>query len=635
MGSDSQLSVFETGDPPNLPPYGWAGTVEAFLRLAPEDWLAALLSRCQGLYQQRATQTQQQAWQDCGQVLRSRLPQLCQQRPTSAAWTLVFEYELPREGGRRPDLVILADGQIGVLEFKQKASPAAADRDQAAAYGRDLAEYHSGSRLNPVQTAVVLTRRTQPAEWKAIAVLGPADLVPYLAALEPTEPNIDPSAWLTADYAPLPTVIQAARRIFQNQPLPSIRQAHSAGIPAVLDYLNQLVEQAQARQERHLVLVTGVPGAGKTLVGLQFVYQSPQSDGPSQAVLLSGNGPLITVLQYALKSRAFVQAVRNFYMAHQVRQQKAPREHVIVFDEAQRAWDAGRMGDKYGIAASAPEIVLRITERTPSWGVVLGLIGEGQEIHVGEEAGMEQWSQGIAQAQADWQVHCPVSQTGHFADLSSPVHAADGLDLTTTLRSHLAADLQHWVSDLLKGQLQAAAARMPRLRDQGFDAYLTRQLDRAKDYCRQRYQDQPTKRYGLIASSRAKNLTDAGIKNDYLSTQRLKVGPWYIDPPDSPLSCCALAGVVTEFGCQGLELDFPIIGWGNDLTWQQLGWRSSVRQRQVRDPLRLRLNSYRVLLTRGRDGFIVFVPPQAAMDGTYDALVQAGLRALESWDSLV
>ncbi|MFM7423727.1 MAG: DNA/RNA helicase domain-containing protein, partial [Elainella sp.] len=145
--------------------------------------------------------------------------------------------------------------------------------------------------------------------------------------------------------------------------------------------------------------------------------------------------------------------------------------------------------------------------------------------------------------------------------------------------------------------------------------------------CRERYLNQPQKRYGLLASSRARNLEAYGIPNGFRATSRLNAGAWYIDPSDSPQSCCALERCVTEFGCQGLELDLPIVGWGDDLRWDG-EWRSSVRQRQAKNPLRLRLNSYRVLLTRGRDGLIVFVPPEAKMDCTYKALQSAGLVEL-------
>ena len=631
--SNPQLDLFTTAAP-----YGWMGTVAQFLEISSEDWLQALGQSYATLYAQQATQTQRQAWDDSYQVMQVALTSVTARRSQSQDWTLVFEYELPREGGRRPDLVILAEGQVLVLEFKQKARATNSDRDQAMAYARDLADYHQGCRDRPVVPILVPTRgQGEPPLGDSPLVLYPSAIAPYLQAIPTGKADIDPKAWVQADYAPLPTVIQAARQIFQQEPLPDIKRARSARIPEVMDYLHQLAAQAAAQKERHLVLVTGVPGGGKTLVGLQFVHQYPGEDSDAEgasAVFLSGNGPLIQVLQYALKSKVFVQAIRNFYIQHQVRRQTAPAEHIIVFDEAQRAWDAERMAEKYGITTAAAGAVLTIAQRIPDWCIVLGLIGEGQEIHVGEEEGTEQWNEAINAVSQDggsWQVHCSPEQADYFTALSSgQIHTDDRFNLTTSLRSHRAKDLQTWVAHLLKGQLDEAAALMPRLQADGFSAYLTRDLEAAKAYCRDRYAQSPAKRYGLMASSRARNLADYGLPNDYLATRRVKPGPWYIDPPDSPLSCCALDSAVTEFGCQGLELDFPVVGWGNDLQWDGTQWTSRVRQKNVADPRRLRLNSYRVLLTRGRDGFVVFVPPEEGMERTVEALIRAGLLSLAS-----
>lgn len=615
--------------------YSWMGTIAQFLALPVRSWHESLNANYQRLYQQRATATHRQAWQDCGEILQQQFAQLVETCPSSKTWTLIFEYELPREGGRRPDLILLAAGQVLVFEFKQKANPSAADLDQVAAYARDLAEYHQASHHLPIVPIMVPTRRAKASENRAaVEILTPAEIAAYLTQrftqFSEALTEIDPIAWVEANYAPLPTVIQAARTIFQQEALPDIKRAHSAGIPDLLAYLYRLVETAHAQKQRHLVLITGVPGAGKTLVGLQFVHQHPlQNPDQQQAVFLSGNGPLITVLQYALKSRVFVQPVRNFYLHYEVRQQSAPAEHIIVFDEAQRAWDAERMAEKYGIDSAAAGAVLRIAERVPDWCVVVGLIGEGQEIHVGEEQGIEQWNQGLLQSNAEWQLHCAPKQSEFFTAVSSKhIHIHSRFNLTSSLRSHLASHVQTWVAHLLAGEFGSAALLLPTLRDEGFDAYLTRDLSLAKAYCRERYLDQPSKRYGLLASSRARNLAQYGIPNDYYATSKLNVGAWYIDPPASPASCCALERTVTEFSCQGLELDFPIIGWGDDLRWNETEWTSSIRQKNVRNPLKLRLNSYRVLLTRGRDGFIVFVPPEPKMEDTFNALQSAGLGVL-------
>jgi Uncharacterized conserved protein (DUF2075) len=445
--------------------YGWMGTVAEFLALPLASWLETLSANYRTLYQQQAAATQQQAWQDCGEILQSQLGQLEQTRADCQSWTLIFEYELPREGGRRPDLVMLAAGQILVFEFKQKTSPSQADLDQVTAYARDLIEYHQASHHRLVTPLLVPTRRSQAS---TAGILNPAEIASFLEQLQPDSalnPGLDPQAWVQSGYAPLPSVIQAARSIFEQEPLPDIRSARSAGIPELLAYLNQLIVTAQTQRQRHLVLITGVPGAGKTLVGLQLVYQQPEPDAPAKqtAVFLSGNGPLITVLQYALKSKVFVQAVRNFYLQYQVRQQSAPAEHLIVFDEAQRAWDAERMAEKYGIGSAAAGAVLGIAERLPDWCLVVGLIGEGQEIHVGEEEGIEQWNQGLIESEqrsgSMWHLHCAPTQSEFFTAVpAARLTLHPRFNLTQSLRSHLASQIQTWVAHLLAGEFEAPAA---------------------------------------------------------------------------------------------------------------------------------------------------------------------------------
>jgi hypothetical protein len=207
------------------------------------------------------------------------------------------------------------------------------------------------------------------------------------------------------------------------------------------------------------------------------------------------------------------------------------------------------------------------------------------------------------------------------------VFAKSCLDLSTSLRSHLAEDVQQWVKYLLEGELPTAARYAGDAMRNGFKVYATREHDDAVQYVRERYKDEEEKRYGWVASSKATNLLARGIDNSY--TRPFREGPWFNDPPESSYSCCQLRGVATEFQCQGLELDMPLVAWGDDLTWSGSGWLSRRSRRPTaRDPHKLRLNSYRVLLSRGRDGVVVYVPPDAVLDGTHEALVAAGAERL-------
>jgi hypothetical protein len=545
-----------------------------------------------------AGDSQKRAWHHCFLVLRDQLRDLCD-------GYIVFEYELPRERGRRPDVVILIGGTVFVLEFKDYRVAHQAHIDQVAAYARDLRYYHAASHSAAVVPILVLTESLDPPTSVGdVRIVGPKDVIVILAD-GGTSTAIDPTVWLASDYAPLPTLVAAARTIFQHEPLPQIRRAHSAGIPETIAELIRVADEAQSKRERHLALVTGVPGAGKTLVGLQFVYSNHFEGDRRAAVFLSGNDPLVKVLQHALESTVFVQDVHGFLKTYGGKNEKRPEEHIWIYDEAQRAWDAERVRGKRGHGASEPEDFLRLGTRMDSWAMVVGLIGEGQEIHLGEEAGLAQWNEAITAVGGDWTVHGPAKLAPLFN--AANVVACDQLDLTTSLRSHLAEDVQTWVRQLLNGELAAAAETARIVAGQGFEMYMTRDFEAAKAYPRERYAGNQDKRYGLLASSKAKNLEPFGVRNGFGPTRILQrqPGPWYNDAPESHLSCCALYDVATEFASQGLELDFPVVAWGNDLTWNGSQWASPPQPRsRAHDPHRLRVNSYRVLLSRGRMGLL-------------------------------
>jgi len=580
-----------------------------------------------------ADESQILAWDHSFDILQRELKQLVQIKPAIQDYTIIFEYELPRERGRRPDVVILGPC-VFVLEFKDYAKLLQAHSDQVAAYARDLKNYHAGSQSYDVLPILVLARaKDLISRDEDVIVLSPdhiADVFTVEYSLE-RGALIDPSQWLASEYSPLPSLISAARTIWDKQPLPQIKRALSAGIPETIAELISIAQSAKANDELHLALVTGVPGAGKTLVGIQLVYENhlEGSDIQNNAVFLSGNGPLVKVLQHALKYKIFVQDVHGFLKEYGGDTAKIPHEHIWVYDEAQRAWDAERVNEKRGHATSEPEDFLRLAERMNSWALMVALIGEGQEIHLGEELGLPQWNDALAKMQKQWIVHCPEKVAENFK-LAKKLVTNNVLDLSVSLRSHLAEDVAQWISAILDGDLGHAKVLSDRVREQGFDVYITQDINVATNYVKERYKSQEDKRYGLLASSKAKNLPKWGIHNEYNYTKNMREGPWYNDPPSSFNSCCALRDVATEFSCQGLELDFPIICWGDDFLWDGV-WKSPPAKRsKAKDPHRLRVNSYRVLLTRGRDGFIVFVPPEIGMQSTCEVLKRAGVRGVIS-----
>lgn len=585
--------------------------------------LQSLATQHEVHYREAAGLAQRNAWEHEVGCLRSALGDL----NASSDWGVILEYELPFEGGRRADVVVLARDAVVPIEFKDSPTYAPAFADQAQAYARDLAEYHSACRDRVVTPLLALPSAHDFERQMDLGQAVSCDrLPPALERLAGLGTQIDLEQWLSGEYLPLPTLIAGAKRIFHDQPLPSIRRAESAGIPEVLRLLHEIVNRARDRGERHLVLVTGVPGSGKTLLGLQFVHELGQ-DTEQGGIFLSGNDPLVDVLQDALGNKIFVRRMHDYILNYAIRHRPMLPFPVIVFDEAQRAWDVQRMTEKKEHAQSEPDILMEVCVSLPKWGVVVGLVGEGQEIYVGEESGLPQWRVAVERAAAATgeaiEVHLPSALQSTFAGVR--VTPDDRLSLTTSLRSHRASDFHVWIAALMDGRLEDAGRTAGRLREAPFELYFTTDLFRAKQYLYARYADEPTKRFGLLASSKSLNLPELGIDTSFQATRRLKLGPWFNAEPSDPRSCCQLAIPMTEFQCQGLELDMPLICWGDDLGWDGQ-WTAFRRTKAAQDSRQLRINSYRVLLSRGRDGVIVYLPPNLR-DGQRERLIEAFLTA--------
>jgi hypothetical protein len=367
---------------------------------------------------------------------------------------------------------------------------------------------------------------------------------------------------------------------------------------------------------------------------------------------LTGNGPLAEVLQYEHKragggGQTFVRHIKSYLDGYVPRPDRIPPEHLLVFDEAQRAFSPEMVADKHkgwklDWIAGEPELFVRICDRMPEWSVLVGLIGGGQEIHLGEEEGLSQWRVALEKSSECWAVHAPASLEEVFLGSTLQTRWQPELNLNTEIRFHGATRLHDLVEQLLiKGDAHGASrvaesvvAPYGRATD-GMRLYVTRDLDRAKDYLSTRYAEAPRARFGILASSRDKDLPKYGIENDYMATKNVRIGAWFTEGNDHPSSCRRLEKAVTEFQCQGLELEMALVAWGTDLMREHGAWTNRKARRYAPrgrtrpcDPLQMRLNAYRVLLTRGRDGSVVFVPPVAALDQTWRYLLRSGFREL-------
>jgi len=625
---------------------GWQGLMPIFVGEDPKEIRKKLHD-----FIIDAGASQDRAWRDSIRILQKEFHILGSRLDTSEFGTLL-EYELPREWGRRPDVIVLQNGVVVVIEFKGKPSPDLVDIDQAAAYARDLRHYHEGCQGRQVIPILVPTRMVE-GEYKVdgVYIVPPKDLPKLLELFSNLSDDlpINSREFISADWEPMPSLVEAARVLWETNELPRIRRAHACTDPT-LQAARKIIRNARDTKSRRLILISGVPGAGKTLVGLRLAYDStltelasPRRDGsrPSTtSVLLSGNGPLVEVLRYALKSGVFVQGIKPYITNHCApgNEHRIPREHVVIFDEAQRAWDHEKVASKHPeLRGSEPDLLVETSERVPEWSVFIGLIGTGQAIHEGEEGGISQWARALSAAPNpdSWKVHCPANLSKYFEVEGIDVEKSQSLSLDVTLRSHFAESLHEYIDGVLlnsDNDVNELKKHSQSLKDEGFRMYISRDLDLAKQHVKTRYKSMPDARFGIIASSKDKVLSDWNVPNDWNTNRRMKVGAWFNEGEDNDRSCRTLTECATEFQCQGLELDMTIVGWGtdfirNDGTWSNIFSRGY--RRQPVDKFALRKNSYRVLLTRARDGMILFIPPIDQLDETYDYLQSVGFSVLE------
>lgn len=584
--------------------FGWKGTFKEFLNMDNFEIVNLL---CRHIFGQSAEEAkirpveestipQINAWIDCVQYLKKEISLV-----QDIEGYLVFEYEILRSSGRRPDVLLFLPGELLVLEFKSYNQIDEAESTQTSLYVRDLEQYHSSVQRHylRVRGALVLTnfadsqviRGIDKSQIYLLGQKGVSTLVRRISKQVVNGP-MPVEDFLDGSYQPLPSIIESARAIMREEQLPQIKSLKSSNFELVVNEVKSIVAHAKENNTHHLVLISGVPGAGKTFVGLTLAHDI------DSAVYLSGNGPLVDVLQDSLKNKAFVQALhgyRNDFLKHN----KVPKDQVIIFDEAQRAWDSKQMKEKLRTEKSEPEVIIDIAKKK-QWSVVIGLVGEGQEIHLGEEGGISLWNDAIKNKNI--QVHAKHHQTAFPNALN--YFENEKLHLDTSLRTHNALKYFKWVESLVKGDFECCRILAEQLKKERYTIKFVTSIDEAKAYVKKLYEG-TDKTYGFVISS--------GMKYP----RELKVVPFsdrntfpknhvaYFNYPESEYYCTKLEYAATEFHVQGLELDMAIVNWGSDLQWKNGEWKSSKLKRGVDNPHQMKLNAYRVLLTRGRDGTII------------------------------
>lgn len=624
------------------------------------------------------TGTQRDAWLEETELLQRVLA-----RYTGAVY---LEFTIPRMG-RRIDALVIIGPVIFILEFKVgEETFYSQDLDQVVDYALDLHNFHEGSHGAFIAPVLICTRAigrqrvpgARPSdrlfEASRTNAEGLADTIKQILSLV-DEPDIRIDQWEESGYKPTPTIIEATLALYRGHSVTEISRsdAGATNLSKTATTVASIIEATKTASQKAICFVTGVPGAGKTLVGLDAATKHIDNKDELYSVFLSGNGPLVEILQEALardkvrqeglqgrkkrkgaalsEVRAFIQNVHHFRDDCLVHTEKPPVEHVAIFDEAQRAWNLKQTVDfmkrkkrRPDFHQSEPEFLISCLDRHQDWAVVICLVGGGQEINTGE-AGISEWLTALDRSFPEWRIYVSDRLVDSEYDAGQVVEAlrtrrnvefkAD-LHLATSMRSFRSEHVSKLVKQLLDLELDAARETLQHVQER-YPIALTRDLDTARRWLRGKARG--SERYGIVVSSQAERLKPRGLD---VKTP-VNAVHWFLNGKDDVRSSYYLEDVATEFHVQGLEVDWACVVWDADFRftperWQHWSFRGTGWQHiHAEDRQRYLKNAYRVLLTRARQGMVVVVPrgvdedptrDPAYYDQTFDYLRRSGMSLI-------
>ena len=653
----------------------YSDTISNFLKTIPDEILGRLVKNNDFALEQ----TQRDAWIEEINILQETL------KPYKGS--IYFEYSIPRMG-KRIDTVVITGSTIFVLEFKvgKDEFPSYAI-DQVWDYALDLKNFHETSHDHFIAPVLIATKAnitataifTTPHNDRLLfPVKSNGELLSQVIAdvLRFNDGcDIDPTQWERGRYQPTPTIIEAAMALYNGHSVNEISRSDASAInlSETSDTISEIIRFSKDKSHKSICFVTGVPGSGKTLVGLNIATKHIDKDNDLYSVFLSGNGPLVAVLREALardkvqhekecgrkfrKSEAmsdvkmFIQNVHNFRDECLIDFKKPPVEHVALFDEAQRAWDLQQTANFMlrkkktpNFNKSEPEFLISCLDRHLDWAVVVCLVGGGQEINTGE-AGISEWIESLIRSFPDWHIYIPPRLTDSeygtkkvldtIKTRSNTIYK-DELHLSVSMRSFRAEHVSLLVKQLLDLKPDEAQKTLANV-EGTYPIVVTRDLNKAKKWLKE--QARGSERYGIVVSSQAERLKPHAID------VKSPVDPihWFLDGKEDVRSSYFLEDVVTEFQVQGLELDWACVVWDADFRYAKDGWEyfsfigdrwNHIRKKERQVYLK---NAYRVLLTRARQGVVIVVPPGDPDDvtrnnefynPTYEYLRQIGFKII-------
>lgn len=609
------------------------------------------------------------SWESLIEIVKASFVELISQIELSKNWMILLEYEIPRLSSRI-DAVVIADDLVFVIEFKyERSAYELADVRQAEDYANDLKDFHSESR-NRLVLPILLAPNAKGYSSKEQfdisnnsclranrITLAKILLDAYLKHHNPTASTIDSNRWELSEYHPTPTIIQAAKALFAGQKVDEITRFGADNLGKTSKFIIEVIKQAKKENEKVICFVTGVPGAGKTLVGLNIVHEQEEfSADDDNAAYFSGNVPLINVLREALtrddykrkteffasnktikrptkktSEREIKSKIQNLHLFIKdgIRKDTPPNERIVVFDEAQRCWNAKHFSNKAKQnqnrennpflieEKSEAELLFEFMNRHNGWAVIIALVGGGQEINTGE-GGIAEWGDTLQKKYSNWVVYVAPELLVNNSSVSTQplfkyppknlvIRENSDLHLSVSQRSFKATDLNNWVNAVIDNRPQEAN-RIADTIKKTYPILISRNIVEVKNWLKGKKSG--TKRIGLVASSGALRLKPYAIN----VREEIDETLWFLNDENDVRSSFYLETVASEYKVQGLELDFIGVCWDADLRRGKDDWQfrsfSGSQWNQVNNisEQNFLLNTYRVLLTRAREGLIVFIP---------------------------
>jgi len=629
-----------------------------------------------------STRTQNKSWEQQIHIIKGALQDY--------QGTVFFEFSIPRMG-KRVDAIVVIDNVVFVIEFKVGEDKFHNHHvEQVWDYALDLKNFHKTSHnavLVPVLIAteavnsLIETKTTSHNDKLLLPIkIGKKDLSQTIKlALQffaQDSDKIDEQAYAKGNYSPTPTIIEAAISLYNNHSVEQITRsdADAINLTSTTSAISQIITRSKENSRKSICFVTGVPGAGKTLVGLKVATAHLDSGNGTASVYLSGNAPLVAILQEALTRdkvikekengkkitkkeakqavKSFIQIIHHYRDAYLVNSE-APYDHVAIFDEAQRAWNKEQtvkfMTQKKGqsnFEYSEPEFLISCLDRHKDWAVIVCLVGGGQEINTGE-AGISEWLKAIRHKFSKWDVFISphLIDTEYAAEeaianvqMGSSVSFNKDLHLSVSMRSFRAENLSLFIKSILDLNKDLAIRTLSEI-SVNYPIILTRDLLKAKMWLKEKARG--SERYGIVVSSQAQRLKPFAID------VKSPIDPvnWFLEGKDDVRSSYFLEDVATEFHVQGLELDWACVNWDGDLRysqsrneWQTFSFKGKKWQNiKSLERKKYLINAYRVLLTRARQGMVIVIPEGSAedhtrkseyYDDTFNYLKEIGIRVV-------